>query len=112
MFHRLLPDKSGRKLMNYANKYMLKNSPAMLLRKGLKKAYFRAFPAIFMAITAMLVSVMLAPINSLALQPAPQTGFVGVDPTPAGTIPWQLLLQAKTVQRPNKKFGPVFTEQI
>ena len=31
---------------------------------------------------------------------------------PAGTIPWELLQQAKTVQKPNKKFGPEFTKEI
>ena len=57
-------------------------------------------------------TLSLAPTTALALQPPPQTGFIGAEPTPAGTIPWQLLLQAKTIQKPNKKFGPVFTEQI
>ncbi len=63
-------------------------------------------------ISAAMISMGAAPVTVLALQPAPQTGFIGADPTPAGTIPWQLLLQAKTVQKSNKKFGPVFTEQI
>ena len=31
---------------------------------------------------------------------------------PAGTVPWQVLQEAKTVQRPDKKFGPVFTREI
>jgi uncharacterized protein len=62
--------------------------------------------------SALICSLNLAPLTALALQPTPQTGFIGADPTPAGTIPWQLLLQAKTVQKPNKKFGPIFTEQI
>jgi hypothetical protein len=35
-----------------------------------------------------------------------------VDAQPAGTVPWQLLQQAKTVQKPDKKYGPVFTREI
>jgi hypothetical protein len=31
---------------------------------------------------------------------------------PAGTVPWELLQQAKTVQKADKKFGPVFTREI
>lgn len=31
---------------------------------------------------------------------------------PAGTVPWQVLQQAKTVQKPDKKYGPVFTREI
>jgi hypothetical protein len=34
------------------------------------------------------------------------------DAQPAGTVPWEILQQAKTVQRPDKKFGPVFTRDI
>lgn len=63
-------------------------------------------------ISMFVTTLSLAPTTALALQPPPQTGFIGAEPTPAGTIPWQLLLQAKTIQKPNKKFGPVFTEQI
>jgi uncharacterized protein len=35
-----------------------------------------------------------------------------IEGQPAGTIPWELLQQAKTVQKPNKKFGPEFTSEI
>ena len=35
-----------------------------------------------------------------------------VEVAPAGTVPWELLQQAKTVQRPDKKFGPEFTPEI
>lgn len=35
-----------------------------------------------------------------------------VEAQPAGTIPWELLQQAKTVQKADKKFGPVFTREI
>jgi uncharacterized protein len=55
-------------------------------------------------------SVLTAPAQ---LPPPPkQNGPVVVDPAPAGTIPWPLLQQAKTVQKPNKKFGPQFTPEI
>ena len=36
----------------------------------------------------------------------------GLETAPAGTIPWELLQQAKTVQKSDKKFGPVFTKEI
>src|ERR1700694_3509820 len=36
----------------------------------------------------------------------------GTEDQPAGTISWQLLQQAKTVQKADKKFGPVFTREI
>lgn len=35
-----------------------------------------------------------------------------VEAQPAGTIPWELLQQARTVQKADKKFGPQFTPQI
>jgi hypothetical protein len=36
----------------------------------------------------------------------------GTDQQPAGTVPWEILQQAKTVQKADKKFGPVFTKEI
>ena len=36
----------------------------------------------------------------------------GTEAQPAGTVPWQVLQEAKTVQRADKKFGPVFTREI
>jgi uncharacterized protein len=36
----------------------------------------------------------------------------GIEEAPAGTVPWQVLQQAKTVQKADKKFGPVFTTEI
>jgi uncharacterized protein len=53
-------------------------------------------------------------LSAVAQLPAPpkQVGPVVVDPAPAGTIPWPLLQQAKTIQLPNKKFGPQFTKEI
>lgn len=53
-------------------------------------------------------------LSAFAQLPPPpkQTGPVVVDPAPAGTIPWPLLQQAKTIQLPNKKFGPQFTKEI
>jgi uncharacterized protein len=35
-----------------------------------------------------------------------------VEATPAGTVPWELLQQAKTVQKADKRFGPLFTSEI
>jgi hypothetical protein len=63
--------------------------------------------------TATAASLLAAPLIALAAPPQPQQfGPVTVDPAPAGTIPWQLLQQAKTIQKPNKKFGPQFTKEI
>lgn len=62
--------------------------------------------------TLAALSLLAAPLPAVAAAPEQQPGFVGQDPAPAGTIPWQLLQQAKTIQLPNKKFGPQFTSQI
>jgi uncharacterized protein len=35
-----------------------------------------------------------------------------IEQQPAGTVPWELLQQAKTVQKADKRFGPVFTREI
>lgn len=50
--------------------------------------------------------------TALALPPAVNAQAPAVDPAPAGTVPWQLLQQAKTVQKADKKFGPQFTKEI
>ena len=71
--------------------------------------------------TAFLFSAALAFAGTaLALQPTDPKGLpsasayigMGNDPAPAGTIPWTLLSQAKTVQKADKKFGPEFTREI
>jgi hypothetical protein len=36
----------------------------------------------------------------------------GTEQQPAGTVPWQLLQEAKTVQKADKKFGPLFSREI
>src|SRR5512145_961333 len=42
-----------------------------------------------------------------------QPGFwIGADPAPAGTVPWQLLQSTKTVQKADKKFGPSFPKEV
>lgn len=71
----------------------------------------KMFRSLIAAMTA--AAVTAAPLLAVAVQPQQQQfGFIGQDPAPAGTIPWQLLQQAKTVQKANKKFGPQFTPQI
>jgi hypothetical protein len=47
-----------------------------------------------------------------AKSPAQGGFWIGADPAPAGTIPWQLLQSAKTVQKADKKFGPVFPKEV
>lgn len=63
-------------------------------------------------VLAVLFSATLLGTSAQLPPPPKQTGPVVVDPAPAGTIPWPLLQQAKTVQKPNKKFGPQFTSEI
>ena len=36
----------------------------------------------------------------------------GNDPSPPGTLSWQLLSQVKTVQKADKSFGPQYTREI
>jgi hypothetical protein len=47
-----------------------------------------------------------------AKSPAQGGFWIGADPAPAGTIPWPLLQSAKTVQKADKKFGPVFPKEV
>ena len=35
-----------------------------------------------------------------------------IEATPAGATPWEVLQQARTVQKADKRFGPVFTREI
>jgi hypothetical protein len=71
--------------------------------------------------TAVLILASLAFAGaSFALQPQDAKGLpnaaayigMGNDPAPAGTLPWAVLTQAKTVQKADKKFGPEFTKEI
>ena len=36
----------------------------------------------------------------------------GTEQQPPGTVPWEILQQAKTVQKADKRFGPEFTPEI
>jgi hypothetical protein len=57
----------------------------------------------------------LAMAAGAALAQAPkglQVPGGGTEAQPAGTVPWTLLQEAKTVQRADKKFGPEFTREI
>jgi uncharacterized protein len=61
----------------------------------------------------------LAAGGALAIQPQDpakspaQGGFwIGADPAPAGTVPWQLLQSTKTIQKADKKFGPSFPKEV
>lgn len=65
------------------------------------------------------VLATLAAGGALALQPqdpakaGAQGGFfIGADPAPAGTVPWQLLQSTKTIQKADKKFGPSFPREV
>jgi uncharacterized protein len=63
----------------------------------------------------LLASLSLAIGASVAQTPPAGMQMPGggtAEAQPAGTVPWQVLQQAKTVQKPDKKYGPVFTRDI
>lgn len=64
--------------------------------------------AIFLATLAFTVVAPAAPPAPLGLQ----VPGGAIEAAPPGTIPWELLQQAKTVQKADKRFGPVFTREI
>jgi uncharacterized protein len=65
------------------------------------------------SLRALLTAVALASAAAFAQAPKGlQVPGGGIQATPAGTIPWELLQQAKTVQKADKKFGPEFTPEI
>lgn len=64
--------------------------------------------ALFIATLGFCVAAHAAPPAPLGLQ----VPGGGIEEAPAGTVPWQVLQQAKTVQKADKKFGPVFTTEI
>jgi hypothetical protein len=65
---------------------------------------------------ATILLATLALSAGTALAQAPPKGLQvpggGTEQQPAGTVPWELLQQAKTVQKADKRFGPVFTKDI
>jgi hypothetical protein len=64
-------------------------------------------------VTAVAVFALgCGPLSATALQPQQVPGTTGLDLAPAGTIAGELLQQARTVQKPSKKFGPAFNTQI
>jgi hypothetical protein len=74
---------------------------------------FLLLPALLLAAAALIAG------QAAAVQPqdpaksaAPGGFFIGADPAPAGTVPWQLLQSTKTVQKADKKFGPAFPKEV
>jgi len=63
-----------------------------------------------MMLRTLFLSLAFVPLALLA-QPTDPSAFV-MPAAPKGTVPWALLQQAKTVQRPDKKFVPEFTKDI
>jgi hypothetical protein len=67
---------------------------------------------------AILLAALVAGAGVGALPAAAQTpkGLQvpggGTEAQPADTVPWQLLQEARTVQRADKRFGPEFTREI
>jgi hypothetical protein len=65
--------------------------------------------------TFVLIFALAWPAGASIAQTAPkglQVPGGGTEAQPAGTVPWELLQQAKTVQKADKKFGPVFSKEI
>jgi uncharacterized protein len=88
---------------------------------GLKNLVFVAL------VSALAFSGLIAPQVAFAIKPpapAPSTAGPGagakpgdplfgyIDATPAGTVSWSTLSKAKTVQKADKKLGPLFTQDI
>jgi hypothetical protein len=68
-----------------------------------------------MTLRTLILAAFTAAALAAAAQlpsPPPQTGPVPIPPAPKGTVPWDVLQKAQTVQRPDKKFGPLFTSEI
>ena len=63
---------------------------------------------------ATILASFAVAIAALAATPTPiqPSLSAGIDAAPPGTVSWQVLQQAKTVQKADKKFGPVFTPEI
>jgi hypothetical protein len=64
---------------------------------------------------ANLLAGLALSLATVALAQAPrglQVPGGGIEATPAGAVPWELLQQARTVQKADKRFGPVFTAEI
>jgi hypothetical protein len=57
-------------------------------------------------------ALAVAAAHAQAPKPGLQVPGGGTAAQPAGTIPWELLQQAKTVQKGERKFGPEFTREI
>ena len=73
--------------------------------------FFRHYTVALLACLAAAGAPALQPQDPA--QPPVQGGlWVGADPAPAGTIPWPLLQSTKTVQKPDKKFGPSFPKAV
>jgi hypothetical protein len=64
---------------------------------------------------ALALALAVPAVTSVA-QTAPKglqvPGGGTAEQQPAGTVPWEVLQQAKTVQKADKRFGPVFTRDI
>ncbi len=67
--------------------------------------------AAFLAVLAAGGALALQPQDP-AKPPAQAGSWIGADPAPAGTVPWQLLQSTKTVQKADKKFGPLFPREV
>ncbi|MEP7068427.1 MAG: DUF3299 domain-containing protein [Usitatibacter sp.] len=68
--------------------------------------------ATLLAALALVGAARLALGETAAAPKGLQVPGGATEAQPVGTVPWQILQEAKTVQRADKKFGPVFTREI
>lgn len=64
------------------------------------------------ALLAAGVAVSAPPPQDPKQQPGQPGFWIGPDPAPPGTVPWQVLQSTKTVQKADKKFGPSFPKEV
>ena len=72
----------------------------------------RTVSLLLLALAVAGAAVAAQPQDPGALPSAAAYIGQGNDPAPPGTVSWQLLTQAKTVQKADKKFGPLYTAEI
>ena len=66
----------------------------------------------FLRTLAAAAALAAAAVHAQAPRPGLQVPGGAIEAQPAGTIPWEILQQAKTVQKGERKFGPEFTRDI
>lgn len=68
--------------------------------------------ALAAALFAAGAAISAPPPQDPKQQPGQPGFWIGADPAPPGTVPWQVLQSTKTVQKADKKFGPSFPKEV